>query len=133
MGIRDVPESDLARALDHYGQTLGTLPPNIQVLADQMPAVFEGYARMRQAVLAQDSEIPKKYKELIFVLLDLAVGSIDGALVHVRVGVQAGLTVQEVAEALGQAILVLGMSVWDKWGAAILAEAQHASENLRLE
>lgn len=133
MGIRNVPESELAHALEHYGQTLGALPPNIQVLAEQMPAVFEGYVRMRQAVMAPGSEIPKKYKELIFVLLDLTTGSIDGALIHVRVGVEAGLTVQEVAEGLGQAILVLGISVWDKWGATILIEAQRVAEGMGQE
>lgn len=127
----DVAPEDLRAAVDHYEETLGGLPDSMQVLSKDLPAVFEGYARMRRAVFAADSEIPVRYKELIFVLLDLATGNIEGATIHARAGVGKGLTLRELSEGLGQALLVLGVSSWDRGGAAILraaGEMTHGAE-----
>jgi alkylhydroperoxidase/carboxymuconolactone decarboxylase family protein YurZ len=124
-----VSEEDLSAALKHYENTLGVLPEVIQLMVSKMPAVFEGYARMRSAVMAEDSQIPGHYKELIFILLDLATGSIEGALVHTRVAMSKGLSIRELTEALAQAVLVLGISIWDRGGAEILNHAlQHTAK-----
>jgi len=108
---------------------LGGLPEVIKLMVSQMPAVFEGYSRMRSAVMAGDSQIPRHYKELIFILLDLATGSVDGALIHTSVAMSKGLSIRELTEALAQAVLVLGISVWDRGGAEILNHAlQHIAK-----
>lgn len=119
-----VDEDDLNAALEHYHETLGELPAPIQTMLSEMPAVFEGYARMRQAVFSDEARIPHQYKELIFILLDLASGSLDGALVHTRAALSAGLTVEELAEGLAQVVLVLGISNWDRGGAQVLRLAR---------
>lgn len=126
----NVNKDDMDKALSHYDKTLGGLPSVIETLVSEMPAMFVGYAQMRQAVMSEDSHIPRKYKELIFILLDLASGSMDGALIHTRMAIANGLSSEELAEALAQTILVLGISSWDRGGAEIMRTARQLIEQV---
>jgi len=77
-------------------------------LRDAIPGVYSGYLRMSAAAVSDDGELPAKVKELIA----LAIGvtrECDGCIVaHARGAAGNGATTQEVAEALGVAILMNG-------------------------
>jgi AhpD family alkylhydroperoxidase len=76
-------------------------------LRDAIPEVYSGHARMSAAAM-RDGELPAKVKELI--ALTIAVTrECDGCVVaHAKGAAARGATAQEVAEALGVAILMNG-------------------------
>lgn len=72
-----------------------------------IPDVYKGFGELSTAALA-DGEVSKKTKELI--ALGIAVAEqCDGCIAaHAHSAVKVGLTRQEVAEAIGVAILMCG-------------------------
>ncbi len=76
-------------------------------LREKIPDVYSGYLRMSAAAMG-DGELPARVKELIA----LAIGvtrECDGCIAaHARGAARQGATEQEVAEALGVAILMNG-------------------------
>ena len=78
--------------LDAYLETLGKVPPPIAAMNEADPQVLEGYLTMREAIMAsREDGLPFKYKELVFVILDLLAGNLDGAKLHLAAGLNAGL------------------------------------------
>jgi AhpD family alkylhydroperoxidase len=76
-------------------------------LRDAIPAVYSGYARMSAAAIG-DGELPAKVKELIALAIAVT-RECDGCIhAHARGAARQGATAQEVAEALGVAILMNG-------------------------
>ncbi len=77
-------------------------------LREKIPDVYSGYLRMSAAAMGDGGKLPARMKELIA----LAVGvtrECDGCIAaHARGAAQQGATEQEVAEALGVAILMNG-------------------------
>jgi alkylhydroperoxidase/carboxymuconolactone decarboxylase family protein YurZ len=110
--------------LDAYLETLGEIPPAIAAMNRADPQVLEGYLTMREAIMSShDDGLPFKYKELIFVILDLLASNIDGAKLHLAAGLNAGLTKTEVTEALFQAMLLHGVKTWGLGGYQLVAFA----------
>jgi alkylhydroperoxidase/carboxymuconolactone decarboxylase family protein YurZ len=111
--------------LDAYLQTLGTVPPPISAMNDADPQVLEGYLTMREAIMSsRDDGLPFKYKELIFVILDLLASNLDGAQLHLAAGLDAGLTKREVTEALLQTMMLHGVKTWGLGGHQLVAFAE---------
>ena len=78
--------------LDAYLQTIGEVPPAIAAMNRADPQVLDGFLTIREAIMSdKDDGLPFKYKELIFVLLDLLAGNLDGARLHLGAGLDAGL------------------------------------------
>jgi AhpD family alkylhydroperoxidase len=76
-------------------------------LRDAIPDVYSGYARTSAAAMA-DGELPAKVKELIALAIAVT-RECDGCVAaHARGAAGRGATAQEVAEALGVAILMNG-------------------------
>jgi alkylhydroperoxidase/carboxymuconolactone decarboxylase family protein YurZ len=81
------------------------------------PQVLEGYLTMREAIMSpRDDGLPFKYKSLVFVILDLLAGNLDGAKLHLRAGLEAGLSKREVTEALLQTMMLHGVKTWGLGG-----------------
>lgn len=116
--------------LDAYVQTIGQVPPAIAAMNRADAQVVDGYLTMREAIMsAKDDGLPFKYKELIFVLLDLLAGNLDGARLHLGAGLDAGLTRTELTEALFQTMLLHGLKTWGLGGHQLLAFAEsHPSQ-----
>ncbi len=77
----------------HTWRPLGKVPPPIAAMNEADPQVLEGYLTMREAIMAsREDGLPFKYKELVFVILDLLAGNLDGAKLHLAAGLDAGLT-----------------------------------------
>ncbi len=110
--------------LDAYLQTIGQVPPAISAMNRADPQVLDGFLTMREAIMSdKDDGLPFKYKELIFVLLDLLAGNLDGARLHLGAGLDAGLTRTELSEALFQTMLLHGLKTWGLGGHQLLAFA----------
>src|ERR1700739_3173518 len=78
-----------------------------RTLREAIPAVYSGYARMSAAALG-DGELPARVKELIALAIAVT-RECDGCVyAHARGAALRGATAQEVAEALGVAILMNG-------------------------
>ena len=110
--------------LDAYLQTIGEVPPAIAAMNRADPQVLDGFLTMREAIMSdKDDGLPFQYKELIFVLLDLLAGNLDGARLHLRAGLDAGLTRTALSEALFQVMLLHGLKTWGLGGHQLLAFA----------
>ena len=107
-----------------YLETLGKVPPPIAAMHEADPQVLEGYLTMREAIMeTREDGLPFKYKELVFVILDLLAGNLDGAKLHLAAGLDAGLTKRELTEALLQTMLLHGVKTWGLGGHQLVAFA----------
>jgi AhpD family alkylhydroperoxidase len=76
-------------------------------LRDAIPQVYEGYAALSRASMA-DGALPAKVKELIALAIAVT-RECDGCVnAHARAAARRGATAPEVAEAMGVAILMNG-------------------------
>lgn len=91
-----------------YGKAvLDDLAPPARELRGQIPSVFEAYARLHGAALA-DGALDAKVKELVALAIAVT-KECDGCIAsHARGAARRGATEQEVAEALGVAIMMNG-------------------------
>ena len=99
---------------DHYLATLGNVPDAIRQLFDLDEDVATAYTEIRKRAYAPEGSghLPLKYRELLFVVMDIEVGNYDGAMNHLTAGVRAGLTRTEFADALVELLIVRGISTW---------------------
>lgn len=115
----------MSTRLDTYLETLGEIPPAIAAMNRADPHVLDGFLTMREAIMSpHDDGLPFKYKELVFVILDLLAGNIDGAKLHLAAGLNAGLTKTELTEALFQTMLLHGLKTWGLGGHQLVAFAE---------
>ena len=93
--------------MGHGREILDGLKEPTRALAAQIPGVFSAYRAMGKAVMA-DGALDAKTKELI--ALAIAVSKqCDGCMAsHARAAALRGATADEVAEALGVAVLMNG-------------------------
>ena len=101
---------------EYYGSDIGRIPNAIAFAAKYAPEAFDGYMQSRMAVISDNPShsLPKKYANLIFAILDVATGNIEGATNHSRAALQAGLNQDELVTAYVQAWLVAGFAA--AWG-----------------
>ncbi|MGE5137800.1 MAG: carboxymuconolactone decarboxylase family protein [Gemmatimonadota bacterium] len=107
-----------ARQTQKELQTLG------RSLREAIPGVYAGYAQMHGAVMSEDGVLPAKFKELIALAIAVT-RECDGCIsAHARGAARRGATAQEVAEAMGVAILLNGGpgTVWGPRAYAAFAE-----------
>ena len=116
-------QQETARAVEdgkaHFMQTLGNLPEPIRAMMEHLPGHFVGYLKFREAVYRapeQGGHLPVKTKELLYTVLDIVTGNLDGAKNHAQAGVKAGMTTGELAEACMQVMHVCGVTTWGKTG-----------------
>jgi AhpD family alkylhydroperoxidase len=90
-----------------HKEILDELRLPVRELRERIPAVFEGYGALSGAVLA-DGALDAKTKELIALAIAVT-KQCDGCVAsHARGAARRGATEDEVAEALGVAILMNG-------------------------
>ena len=101
----------------HYVETMGSVPPAIGSMFAMDQEFAEHYTDIRELIYRERPDgLSLAMKELILVLLDLAVSNRDGALNHMRAAQRGGLTRTQLQEMLIEAFLVLGVSGWGKVG-----------------
>lgn len=90
-----------------HKQILDGLRQPVRELREHIPAVFEGYGALSSAAFA-DGALDAKTKELIALAISVA-KQCDGCMAsHARGAARRGATSEEVAEALGVAVVMNG-------------------------
>lgn len=117
----------------HFGATLGTLPDSVALLRHHAPEAFAAYLAAREAAyrLPPEGHLDLASKELVFIVLDVAAGHVEGAVAHAEAGLRAGLTPGQIMEALSIAILVHGHQSWARAGAAVMRRVDEIGEASR--
>jgi len=112
-------EDAIKRGKEHFMHTLGNLPEAIRAMMEHAPESFVGYLKFRESVYRtpqQGAHLSLKTKEMIYVVLDIVTGNLDGAKNHAQAGVAAGMTSGELAEACMQIMHVCGVTTWGMTG-----------------
>lgn len=92
---------------EKYHHVADELREPAKALRAQIPEVLKSYAQLNSAAMA-DGALPKKTKELIALAIAV-VERCDGCIVsHARSAALQGVSVEEVSEAIGVAILLSG-------------------------
>jgi alkylhydroperoxidase/carboxymuconolactone decarboxylase family protein YurZ len=103
--------------LAHYRETMDTVPVPITAMFQMDPEFAGHYTDIRELIYREREDgLSLAVKELILVLLDVAVSNKDGAINHLRAARRAGVTKTQLQEMLIEAFLVLGVSGWGKVG-----------------
>ncbi|VTU45085.1 carboxymuconolactone decarboxylase family protein [Variovorax sp. PBL-E5] len=103
----------------HFMHTLGNLPEPIRAMMDHLPEHFAGYLQFREAVYRSPEQgacLDLKTKELLYTVLDVVTGNLDGAKNHGRAAFVAGMNSGELAEACMQVMHVCGVTTWGTTG-----------------
>ena len=103
----------------HFMHTLGNLPEPIRAMMEHVPDQFVGYLRFREGVYRPKSEggrLDLKTKELLYTVLDIVTGNLEGAKNHGHAAWRAGMTSGELADACMQVMHVCGVTTWGKTG-----------------
>ena len=96
-----------APGMNHYSEVIADLAESTASLRDATPEVWAGFAQLHKAAVA-DGALPAKIKELI-ALAVAVVKHCDGCIAyHAKAAARRGATPEEVAEALGVALLMDG-------------------------
>ena len=106
----------------HFEETMGHLPIQMKTMSERMPEMFAGYMDIRQWVMTDPPKghMPRKYKHLIFTLLDLVYCNGPGAENHARAALRTGLKIEEFLEGMGQILIVGGVGVYGTTGYKVL-------------
>lgn len=123
--------SERKNILDYYKNELKWNPPFAQLLSDYAPHGLEGYLTMRESV--QNGVLPRKFSELIFTILDSIDGETSGAKAHAVAAVDAGLTMEELAEAFVIVTLVKGINVLCTSGTEAMQAAEQRCQEIHTE
>jgi alkylhydroperoxidase/carboxymuconolactone decarboxylase family protein YurZ len=108
--------------VEHFEMTMGHLPIQMKTMSERMPQVFAGYMDIRTWLMRDppDGAMPRKYKHLIFTLLDCIYGNDKGAENHARAALRRGLSVDEFLEGMVQILIVGGIGVYGQTGYKVL-------------
>ena len=112
-------DAAVERGKNHFMETLGNLPAPIRAMMEHVPESFVGYLQFRESIYRKQSEgahLDLKTKELIYTILDIVTGNLDGAKNHGHAAFQAGMTAGELAEACMQIFHVCGITTWGTCG-----------------
>lgn len=129
--IRD----EVQRGREHFMETLGNVPEPIRAMMDYAPGYFAGYLRMREHIYQRPPEgsLDLKTKELIYVLLDVVTGNLDGAKNHLRAAMKEGLTLGELTDGCLQVLHVCGVTTWGTTGYKVCDYAAEIEAEMRRE
>ena len=113
--------------MGHYAEVISKLSEPTRSLRDASPEVWAGFGQLHKAAVA-DGVLPAKVKELMALAIAVAKGC-DGCIAyHAKAAARRGATPEEVAEALGVALLmdggtasVYGPRAWDAYREFALA------------
>jgi alkylhydroperoxidase/carboxymuconolactone decarboxylase family protein YurZ len=98
---------------------MGSLPAPMVTFVREAPEAFEGYIGMR-TWLMKEGNLERKIKHLIFCLLDVNLGNLEGAINHARAAVRNGLTMGELTEGIVQVFMTGGVATWGRTGYKVL-------------
>ena len=120
--MTDLIDKAAQAGIDNFMATAGRFPDQFRLLQKHAPAAFAGYGLMRSALMRDRPEgaLDLKTKELVFTVLDVLHGDLNGALNHGLTAMKLGLTLPELAEGLVQVLMVGGITTWNNVGQHVM-------------
>lgn len=115
-------EDDVTAGVEHFEATMGSLPAPMVTFVREAPEAFEGYIAMRTWLMRDPpaGALDRKIKHLIFCLLDVALGNLEGAVNHARAAVRSGLTIDELTAGVVQVYMTCGVATWGRTGYKVI-------------
>jgi AhpD family alkylhydroperoxidase len=113
MGAVGMPRGEEGAFMIHPNELLGQLRQPARELREHIPEVIGAYATMQRAAMA-DGALPARTKELIALAVAIT-RECDGCIAsHAKGAARQGATEEEVAEAIGVAVVLNGgpATVW---------------------
>jgi alkylhydroperoxidase/carboxymuconolactone decarboxylase family protein YurZ len=115
---------------DQWVETLGQLPPAIDVLRSFNLIVEESHRDMRTWFFEDRPDgLTKATKELLIMVIDTIIGNTNGAVDHLRIGMRDGVTLTQVREALTLCFMMRGIHNWMSAGNIVWSEAARLDEH----
>jgi alkylhydroperoxidase/carboxymuconolactone decarboxylase family protein YurZ len=110
----------------HFQETIGGVPESVAVLRRMAPEAMRSYAETRARLYRPPPEgrLPLDAKELVFIVLDVVAGHVEGACAHAAAGLAAGLRPEQIMEALEICILIHGHHTWARAGMAVMLHVE---------
>jgi len=99
--------NDTTKQATFYPDRLSNVQTNSKMLAVAQPAVMQTFEKLHMAGVAT-RELDRKTKELIALAISVVVRCDDCIPWHIRDSLEAGASREEIADALGVAILMGG-------------------------
>ncbi|MBC2637576.1 MULTISPECIES: carboxymuconolactone decarboxylase family protein [unclassified Rhodococcus (in: high G+C Gram-positive bacteria)] len=108
----------------HWNTFLGKVPPIIDSVKQLSPSYFQHYTQARDDVLQDNPDgLSLAMKELIFVIIDIWRENPSGGKNHIEAALRAGVTLQQIREAMVMILLCNGMVTYGRIGDELF---QHA-------
>jgi len=128
-----VAKNESDEGFDHFLDSMGNVAPSIRAMKKFAPGYFDGYVQMRKFIYQRPPEgaLDLKYKELIYVILDIASDNQPGAENHLRAAMREGLKTAELVEACMQVIHVFGIGKWGKTGYKVCELAEQIEQQAK--
>ena len=93
--------------MGHFHEALRELGPPTRELRRRIPEAYAGFLQLAQGAVA-DGDIPARIKEAMAVAIAVTHGCEECIAHHAKAAARQGTTEQEMAEALGVALLMAG-------------------------
>jgi alkylhydroperoxidase/carboxymuconolactone decarboxylase family protein YurZ len=108
-----------------WEEQFGAVPPFARELHAMFPAAENAYRTTRGAIFTEHPDgLTTAQKELLLMVMNVALDNTEGALTHLRLARGAGLSTQAVREALAQCLLYLGVISHVRTGQVLWREVQ---------
>lgn len=114
--------------MKYYKEELKWNSPFAEVLSEYTPEALKGFLMMRQAVA--NGSLPKKYREMLFCILDSLDNEVSGSKSHAVAAVEAGLEVKELVEAFLILTIVKGINTLYMSGVKAIEAAEERYKEL---
>lgn len=115
---------DEARLTQHWTTFLGEVPPIIESVKELSPSYYAHYTLARDDMLQDHPDgLSLAMKELLFVVIDIWRENPAGGKNHIEAALRAGVTLQQIREAMVLILLTTGMVTYGKIGHELF---QHA-------
>jgi alkylhydroperoxidase/carboxymuconolactone decarboxylase family protein YurZ len=120
-----VESKDTSGILEYMRETFGSVPPWGEMLAATSPPTFEAYYQLRAAIM-RDGALPRRYKELLLVIINCTERFDVGMDAHMKGALAAGASRAEILDAARTSIASGGIVAWlaaSEVAGRVLAEA----------
>ncbi|MFC7393058.1 carboxymuconolactone decarboxylase family protein [Scopulibacillus cellulosilyticus] len=101
----------MTNAIKFFKEVYGEVPNWAQKMNDYTPDAFEAYTQLRKVVM-QDGALSRKDKECILVGINAARRYERSMIYHTQGAVDAGTSLEELAEILSVCVLSRGLPAW---------------------
>jgi alkylhydroperoxidase/carboxymuconolactone decarboxylase family protein YurZ len=121
----DESEKNLKEAKEYWANYYRSYPEQYDRFAKYNPDIIALWTKFRGStwkVPGEGGHLPLKFKELLAVGIEVATCKLDVG--HVEASIDAGATLEEMAEVLGICIMLAGMMTYETGGKDVLKRAE---------